>query len=674
MKAGARVPPAGWGLIAALLLVPPLIQGGTPRLPTLMVELGILGLAIAWAWSWWRAPRRELRLTALDAALGFLLFWALFSTLFAPYYHAAEAAILAIVCYVALYGYLAFTPSFSGLSLALGAVRAQAAFQSLLVLWQARGGADALRAAGTFYNPNLLAGFLAAALLLLIGGQVFPPPSGDARRRPLRLVGALAEGVLLLSALISTGSRGGVLALAAGLLVLLLLRSWRVAATVFSLAAAALLLIPNPLVERMRSLPSTDAFAFTRLSVWKGALAMMLDHPWVGIGLGQYEYVSTRYAFPIHTHWAKYSRVAENAHSEYLQAGAEMGVPGLLLALGVLTLLTLSVARWMRRAPRTTWGPVATLFSAVVSIAAHSVVDFPLHTPPTALLFVLLAAGLRLHGAGGPELAVSFRVRPVYAATAGLLALLLATAAVRPVLGFWYYLGGIGAPQDLLREKWALEQAPRSAPPYAASVRLLARAAGVDSRNAPYHRVLGSRLFQGHFAGEGGGEALRQALFHLNYAAELNPNQFQYAVNLGQAMTSLARRDPPGRERLEEALGHYRHAVQLAPFQFPIYSEIGLVADELGELRAAEDAFRRAVAIEEYFLRGWFNLGTFYARHGRLAAAREAFSRGAALAEKAPGLVPTTPAERDLLALEPALFYNELKKIEAQEHPGGRSS
>ena len=53
---------------------------------------------------------------------------------------------------------------------------------------------------------------------------------------------------------------------------------------------------------------------------------------------------------------------------------------------------------------------------------------------------------------------------------------------------------------------------------------------------------------------------LKQALYHLNYAAELNPNQYQYAVNLGQAMTSLARREPPGRERLEAALGHYRHA------------------------------------------------------------------------------------------------------------------
>lgn len=668
-----EVPEAGWGLLALLLLAPPLVQGGVPRLPALVVELGILALALRWAWVWKRAPRRELRLTALDALLGFFLFWALFSTVFAPYYHDAERAFVAIACYVILYGYLAFHPSFSGLSLALAAVHAQAVFQALVVLWQARG-AEALRPAGTFYNPNFLAGFLAASLVIVVGRQLFAPAAGSPSRQLQRLAAACAEAGLLLWALLCTGSRGGALALAAGLAVLSLLRSWRVAVPLLSLAAAALLAVPNPLLNRLKQLPSSDAFAFTRLDVWKSAVAMMLDHPWVGIGLGQYEYFSTRYAFPIHTHWAKYSRVAENAHSEYLQAGVELGVPGLLLALAALGLLAVAVARRLRELPRDSWGTIATLAAAAAAIAVHSAVDFPLHTPPAALLLVLLAAGLRMHGAGGPEAAVSFRVRPAYAAAAGIVVLLLAAAAVRPVVGFWYFLGGIGAPQDLLHEKWALEQAPHRAPPFQDAVRLLKRAARIDFMNAPYHRALGSRLFQGYFAGDAGPEALHEALYHLNYAAELNPNQAQYAVNLGQATASLARRVPGGLATLEKALAHYRRAAELAPFEFRTQNEIGLLADELGDLDAAEAAFRRAVGIEEYFLRGWFNLGTFYARHGRLADAREAFARGAALAEKAVTLVPTTPAEQELLAPKPELFYNELKKIESEEHPGGRAS
>jgi tetratricopeptide (TPR) repeat protein len=398
---------------------------------------------------------------------------------------------------------------------------------------------------------------------------------------------------------------------------------------------------------------------------------MLLDHPWLGIGLGQFEYVSNRYAFPVTTHWAKYTHVAENAHSEYLQAGAELGFPGLLIALGVVALLAQAAFRRLRALPRASWGPIVTLLAATVSIAAQSAVDFPLHTPPAALLLVLLAAGLRLNGVTGPERVVTMNLRPAYAAAAALVALLLAAAAARPVLGFYYYLGGIGAPRNLLKEKWSLEQAPRADLPLGEAVRLIGRAARVDFTNAPYRRALGSSLFQVYLRGEGGDGTLRQALYHLNYATELNPNQYQYFVNLGQAMTTLARREPPGRERLEAALAHYRHAAELAPYQIHVWTEIGLLADELGDTAAAEAAFRRAVSLEEYFLRGWFNLGTFYARRGRLSEAREAFGRGAALAERSASLVATSKAETELLAIQPSVFYNELEKIQAQERAGG---
>jgi hypothetical protein len=169
---------AGWRLLAALLLASPLIQGGTPRLPTLAVELGILAVALAWAVSWRRAPRRELRVGAIDLALGGLLFWVLFSTVVAPYYHSAESAALFVVCLATLYWFLAFHPSFTGLETALAAVRVQAAAQSVIVLLQ-RGDPGTPRPPGTFYNPNFLAGFLAAALLLCLGALLFPTPGAQ---------------------------------------------------------------------------------------------------------------------------------------------------------------------------------------------------------------------------------------------------------------------------------------------------------------------------------------------------------------------------------------------------------------------------------------------------------------------------------------------------------------
>jgi O-antigen ligase len=664
----SRETPAGWTLLAALLLLPPLIQGGTPRLPTLAVQAGICALAVHWAWSWARAPRRGLRVTAIDALVGALLFWALFSLPFAPYYHAAEAAALAIACYALLYGYLVAHPSLSGLATGLAAVRAQAALQSALVLWQAFG-AGKERPAGTFFNPNFLAGFLAVALLLIVGAEVFPAPG--APRRPARRALAAAEGALALAGLLLTSSRGGALALAAGLLVLLGLRSWRLTAAATVVGGLAIAVTPNPLRERLATL-QLDAFAWTRIDIWKSAAAMMRDHPWLGVGLGQFEFFSPRYAFPISTHWAKYTRTAENAHSEYLQAGAELGVPGLLLALALAAALLAAAAWHLHKLQPAARGPVATLLAGCVAIGVHAVVDFPLHAPPTALALVLLAAGLRAHGAGGAGIAAEFRVRPSYAAVAALVALAMAGAAVRPVVGFWYFLGGLGAPRNLLNEKWALEEAPRRQLPPAEAARLVGLASRVDPANAPYHRALGSALFQAYLRGEAGEGALQAALYHLSYASELNPNQVQYALNSAQAMIALARHSPPGRDRLKEGLGYLKRAVQLAPYQHKIYTEFGALEDELGDTAAAERAFRRAVSLEKYFLRGWYNLGAFYARHERYDEARKAFNRGAELAAEAASLVPTSPEERELIAVKPEFFYNELRKIDMVEYPGGR--
>ncbi len=664
MAAERTAAPAGWLVLSALLLLSPLVQGAAPRLPFLAIELGILGLAVAWVVSWARAPRRELRLGAFDALVAVLLFWSLFSTLFAPYYHAAEAAFVAIACYAALYWYLSVHPSYAGLRAVFVAARAQAALQSLLVLWEGFG-AGRSRPPGTFYNPNFLAGFLAAVLVWVLADLLFAEPGG-APRPARRVALQSAEILLAAAALLTTGSRGGVLALAAGLLVVLGVRSWKATASLFAAAVAALVLIPNPLLVRLQGL-SQDPFAYTRLAIWKTAFSMMLDHPWVGIGLGQFEFVSTRYAFPVTTHWAKYTRVAENAHCEYLQAGAELGVAGLLLTVGGLALLVGAAARRLRALPPQSRGPVLGLLAGAVAVAAQAAVDFPLHGPPAALLFVVFAAGLRLHGVTSGERAVGFRVRPLYAGAAACVALLLGAMALRPVAGFWLFLGGIGAPQDLLREKWSLEEAPRRQLPPEEAARRLRQAVRVDAVNAPYRRAYGSALFQAFLRGEAGDEARHEALYQLAYAAELNPNQFQYQANLGQAMTSLARLRPPGRDLLTLALEHYRRATQLAPFQYPVWVELGVVAEELGDLKAAEGAFRRAVAIEEYYLHGWFNLGTFLARQQRYDEALAALRRGAELATRGQALEPTNEAERALLAVEPDVFYNQMRRIEREQ-------
>ena len=204
----------GWWLTATLLLLTPLVQGGTPRLPSLVVNLGILSLVVFWAGTWARTPRRELRLNALDALLGFLVFLSLFSTLFAPYYHPAKRPTRhRLLCRAVCVSVVQ-----SELCRAFHRARRGQGAGGFPVVPGARGGDRLLPGPprGDLFQPQLSG---------RLPRRCVPP----GRRRPDLLpdwltVGARCarrspppKGSLLLAALLTTGSRGGTLALAAGL-------------------------------------------------------------------------------------------------------------------------------------------------------------------------------------------------------------------------------------------------------------------------------------------------------------------------------------------------------------------------------------------------------------------------------------------------------------------------
>lgn len=653
----------GWSVLVLLILFAPLIQGGSPRLPTALIESAIFCLVILWGYEWgWKAPCQSLRITIVDALLGLFLFWAVFSVLFAPYQHSAEKAFLFLFCCLCLYWWLVFHPSLKGLGHALTAVTLQGLFQSFLA-WYQWGVQGALRPAGTFHNPNFLAAFLAAAIILTLGTLLTSP--GNLRRRPLRSALIIAAVTVMTVSLLLTGSRGGVLALSAGLLVLAgrnLLLSLAGAGCVL----LGLIFIPNPWTERITSLARLDVYAYSRVAIWKSALSMMRDHPWLGIGLGQYKYFSPRYAFPVDAHWARYGRVAEAAHSEYLQVGAELGLPGLLVVLAILLTAAACVYGSIRRGPADRRAITVVLFSALVALLVHASVDFPLQTPPPALLLVLLAAALRIHGCEGPSWIVEFRFRKVYGTGLMVLFLFAGMLALRPVAGFWHFLGGLGAPQNLMQEKWSLEKAPKETVNTLESIRFLERAAAVDPRNAAYHNALGSRYFRVYLHGEGKEDARRKGLYHANYAAALNPNSFRYAVSLGQAMESLSllQGDP---SLLVQAAGHYRRALSLAPKKYSLHEKSALLAEKLGDLEEAERGLRETVRLEPNYLKGWYNLGTFLARQGRMEESLQALVKGRASAGKGLKERAASPYERTLVDFDVELFENRIEEIRKAE-------
>jgi putative inorganic carbon (HCO3(-)) transporter len=150
---------------------------------------------------------------------------------------------------------------------------------------------------------------------------------------------------LMLAALYASQSRGAWIGFAAALVAVSLARGGR-SAVLFGLAVAVVattgavgdVSLPPTITERfadvlpvagipdVAAIPVTDAnfAAVERLAHWQAALAMWRDHPWLGVGFGNYAAIYPAYAI------GRWLDPLGHAHNYYLNVGAEAGLVGLL--------------------------------------------------------------------------------------------------------------------------------------------------------------------------------------------------------------------------------------------------------------------------------------------------------------------------------------------------------
>ncbi len=261
---------------------------------------------------------------------------------------------------------------------------------------------------GPFANYNHFAGLvellfpLPLAMLLF---QEFQERKGDSR-----LLFRLSTLVLLVAGILSI-SRGGLLAIGGQLLlfgILLMRQSRRHRAGRFRgsprkngwtllLGAAVVVALSwwigsQSLRTRLATFEqgARDYSVVTRLTYWKAAWQILLDHPLTGVGVGAFPSVYPRYG----SSSAQLERV-EEAHNDYLHLLVETGMIGGGL---LLTFLVLCLRSWrlqVRQMAMAGRGDPAIFYGswiAMVGLALHSWVDFNLQIPSNALLFLLMAA------------------------------------------------------------------------------------------------------------------------------------------------------------------------------------------------------------------------------------------------------------------------------------------
>jgi hypothetical protein len=71
--------------------------------------------------------------------------------------------------------------------------------------------------------------------------------------------------------------------------------------------------------------------SYSRYKIWWNSLALMAQHPWLGVGFGEFNFVWTLTPFP-----DRPVAFFDHAHNLMLQFGVELGIPLTLLVLGLM--------------------------------------------------------------------------------------------------------------------------------------------------------------------------------------------------------------------------------------------------------------------------------------------------------------------------------------------------
>lgn len=185
------------------------------------------------------------------------------------------------------------------------------------------------------FNANEIAGAM-AWLAPLTGALALY------RWRPRILqAGMIVTFVALMLALFLGQSRlalGGVFVALTGIVILLIRRGykqWLAFAGLLLLAVAEGVLVFNigaPPAQAERLETRDEITVNRRLEMWEQAGRIMIDYPLTGVGMNMYRDARVRADYPVTTYER---RVLPHAHNEFFQIATDMGIPGLLVFIGI---------------------------------------------------------------------------------------------------------------------------------------------------------------------------------------------------------------------------------------------------------------------------------------------------------------------------------------------------
>ncbi len=251
------------------------------------------------------------------------------------------------------------------------------------------------RGFGPFPNRNHTGDFLAMGAVLGCGCVTW----AGVRKKWPTAIGGLLLLLLVLLALLTTESRGGLVAFGLGLVAYLALVQFRLrnrrALAVTVVAALAFgvfaLVFGGPVLTRFFEQAGADSNAM-RLKIWHDVFPMWLDAPLLGHGLNSFQQI-----FPFYQTFELENGVVLHPESSWRQWLVELGLIPVGLAAVALAIFATGHLREAFRGRSFFFRAAG--FAAVAALLGHAVFDVPAHrwgTAGFALAALALACPMRL--------------------------------------------------------------------------------------------------------------------------------------------------------------------------------------------------------------------------------------------------------------------------------------
>lgn len=506
----------------------------------------------------------------------------------------------------------------------------------------------ARRGSGTYICPNHLAGFL--ELILPLGLAYTLIGRLGHKTRILAGYGTL----MILLGLAASISRGGWIAAGLSILLFLGLLSRQPSHRLPAIFAVVLLLGIGAYVasrseavtrrfEKMLK-PGQLEYALQRVHLWKPAVEIWKDHPWIGAGPAHFDHVFRQYRPP------DYQVRPVRAHNDYLNTLADWGVVGTVLVASAFGVLFFGVSRTWKFVQRSTdlGSKTSNRFALVLGASCglsallfHSVVDFNFHIPANALAAVLLMALLSAHqryatdsywvpGRWGVRLAVS---------------LLVAAGSLTMAFSAWH----------AFQEFRPLEEASRLATLAELRTQELAQAHARDPQDLELNKTLSAEIAQASHA----------RLASLEAALRIEPANAQTAYLLGEAirLSVWQRTTPAAADRLKAAMELFSRSAQLNPLDPYPPLRHGMCLDYLRRHDEALPYYERAVKLDPNGYYTAAHQGWHFVQKRDWVKSREWFERSLQLK-------PATMPDANPIAYSYLRIVNRMLESQPQPAPG----